>query len=167
LEKPRIQIEGDGIDLIPLREQHLPMTMAWRNADDVRIWFKNSDAISADQHLQWYAEYSRKLDDFVFVIRERASAALVGQIALYYVDRNRGEAEMGRLIVAPGSEGRGLMKKACRCLINHAMTDLGLGRIYLEVLPSNERAIHLYEKLGFQIVSREKSLLLMSLEKAA
>jgi len=53
LEKPLFQIEGDGFDLIPLREHHLPTTMAWRNADSVRIWFKTPDVVSAEQHLEW------------------------------------------------------------------------------------------------------------------
>jgi len=45
-----------------------------------------------------------------------------------------------------------MMKKACARLIEYSMTVMNLKRIYLEVLQSNERAIRLYEKLGFSIV---------------
>lgn len=165
LEKPLFQIEGDGFDLIPLREHHLPLTMAWRNADSVRVRFKTPEVVSPEQHLRWYAAYSPKLDDFVFLIRDRNSGTLAGQIALYRLDHARGEAEMGRLIIAPGYEGKGLMKKACACLIGYSMAVVGLKRIHLEVLASNERAIRLYEKLGFRAVRRDDPLLIMTLER--
>ena len=165
MKKPLFQIEGDGFDLIPLREHHLPTTMAWRNVDSVRIWFKTPDMVSLEQHLRWYEAYSQKTDDFVFLIRDRISGALTGQIAIYRVDHFRSDAEIGRLITAPGYEGKGLMKKACASLIEYAMTAVGLKRIYLEVLPSNERAIHLYQKLGFRAIRRDESLLVMTLER--
>ena len=138
--------------------------MEWRNSDNVRIWFKTPDAVSTEQHLQWYATYSRKLDDFVFLIRDRVSGELAGQISIYRVDHVRGEAEMGRLITAPGYEGKGLMNKACACLIEYSIAVIGLKRIYLEVLSSNERAIRLYEKLGFRPMRREDPLLHMVME---
>jgi diamine N-acetyltransferase len=165
MEKPLFEIEGDGFDLIPLREHHLAVTMEWRNADGVRIWFKTPDLVSPEQHLRWYEDYSQKTDDFVFLIRNRVSGALTGQIAIYRVDHLRGDAEMGRLITAPGYEGKGLMKKACARLIEHATTVLRLKRIYLEVLQSNERAIRLYEQLGFRAVRRDEPLLVMTLER--
>jgi UDP-4-amino-4,6-dideoxy-N-acetyl-beta-L-altrosamine N-acetyltransferase len=165
LDKPLFQIEGDDFDLIPLLEHHLPTTMAWRNSDSVRIWFKTPDVVSLEQHRRWYAAYSGRLDDFVFLIRDRLSGALAGQIAIYRVDPIRGDAEMGRLMVAPGYEGKGLMKKACACLINYSMTAMGINRIHLEVLVSNERAIRLYQKLGFQAARCNESLLVMALER--
>lgn len=164
MAKPLFQIEGDGFDLIPLREHHLPLTMAWRNADDVRIWFKTPDLLSPDQHRRWYEAYAGKPDDFIFLIRERPSGALAGQVAIYGVDRARGEAEIGRFIAAPGFQGKGLMKKACARLIDYSMTTLGTRRVRLEVLASNERAIRLYEKLGFSTVRRDGPLLFMVLE---
>ena len=165
MEKPLFQIEGDGFDLVPLREDHLPVTMAWRNADSVRIWFKTPDVVSPEQHQRWYAAYAQKTDDFVFLIRDRASGALAGQLAIYGLDPARGEAEIGRFIAAPGYGGKGLMKKACACLIEYSMAAFGLKRIHLEVLTSNERAIRLYEKLGFQTVGRNEPLLFMALER--
>lgn len=163
LEKPLFQIEGDGFDLVPLLEHHLPLTLAWRNADDVRMWFKTPDAISPDQHRHWYASYLQKPDDFIFLVRQRDSGALTGQIAIYGIDHARSEAEIGRLIAAPGHEGTGLMKKACASLIDYATNAIGLKRIRLEVLDSNLRAIRLYERLGFRVMGHDGRLLLMTL----
>jgi RimJ/RimL family protein N-acetyltransferase len=161
--KPVIRIEGDGFDLIPLRRRHLPLTMAWRNADTVRVWFKTPDLVSSARHLRWYTAYAGKPDDFVFLIEDRESGALAGQISLYRVDRGRGEAEIGRLIAAPEFRGKGLMKRACARLIDYAFGVLGLRRLYLEVLRANEPAIRLYEKLGFRALKNDGKLLTMAL----
>jgi diamine N-acetyltransferase len=163
--KPVIRIEGDGFDLVPLRKHHLPLTMAWRNADDVRIWFKSPDIISREGHLRWYRAYAHKRDDFVLLIRDRESGALAGQVALYRLDRRRGEAEIGRFIAAPEFRRKGLMSKACARLVDHAFNRLGLKRLCLEVLSSNEPAIRLYEKLGFHAVENDGNLLKMHLER--
>lgn len=137
--------------------------MAWRNADSVRVWFKTSDIISRAQHLRWFKTYVGKPDDFMFLIQDHQSGSLAGQIALYSVDRKRGEAEMGRLIAAPEFRGKGLMRKACARLIDYSFNVLGLKRLYLEVLISNAPAIRLYERLGFHIAGQDGNLLKMSL----
>ena len=35
-------------------------------------------------------------------------------------------------------------------MLKHAFDDMNLNRVELEVLSSNSRAIHLYEKIGFE-----------------
>ena len=155
------------MDLEPLREQYLPLTMAWRNVDGVRIWFKSSQVVTPEQHQRWYAAYAQKSDDYMFLIRDRASGAMVGQLGLYHVNHEQREAELGRLITAPGHEGKGLMKKACSCLLDFAHSVFGLKRIRLEVLSSNERAIRLYEKLGFREIGHEGTLLAMAYQRSS
>ena len=161
--KPVLRIAADGFDLVPLRRRHLPLTRAWRNADGVRIWFKTPGVISPEGHLRWYRDYAARTDDFMFLVQDRASGALAGQLALYRVDLKRGEAEIGRLIAAPGFRRKGLMTRACARLIDYSFGVLGLKRLSLEVLKDNEPAIRLYEKLGFRALKSGGKLLTMSL----
>lgn len=60
---------------------------------------------------------------------------------------HRGTMGMGLL---PDYRGQGLGEKLLRATIDAAVK-MGMERIELEVYPSNERAIRLYEKLGFRI----------------
>lgn len=60
---------------------------------------------------------------------------------------HRGHLGMGLL---PDYRGRGLGERLLRASIDAAVR-MGMERIELEVYPSNQRAIKLYERLGFQL----------------
>jgi len=56
-------------------------------------------------------------------------------------------------------EGRGLMSAACRALIDHGFTAMGLHRVTITVEPENARSCAVPERLGFtrEAVLREAS----------
>lgn len=61
------------------------------------------------------------------------------------------DADLANLAVAPWARGRGLG----RALLEHAIDEaraLGVEHVYLEVRPSNARALALYEGVGFRAV---------------
>ena len=51
-----------------ITEADLPVTLDWRNREDVRVWFKTSQIITMDQHREWFAQYASRDDDFLFVV---------------------------------------------------------------------------------------------------
>jgi len=55
--------------------------------------------------------------------------------------------------LAPAGEGRGIMTRCCRVVIDHAFGELRLGRLVLAVATDNLRAQRIPEKLGFVKVS--------------
>ena len=60
----------------------------------------------------------------------------------------RGVAMLGMALL-PGARGRGLGRALLQAMIAHAR-DNGVARVELQVFPHNERAIALYESVGFQ-----------------
>ena len=58
------------VQLRLLREADLETTAAWRNHDDTRVWFKNSQVITMERHRAWFANYSDKDNDFLFIVLE-------------------------------------------------------------------------------------------------
>jgi RimJ/RimL family protein N-acetyltransferase len=132
-----------------LEEPDLPLTLAWRNRDGVREQFKSSAPLAWEQHVGWFQRYCEKPDDFVFIVEEAATGARVGQVAVYGIDKARRDAEIGRFVVAPEYQGKGLMREAILALIGFAAKEVDLRSVYLEVRESNERARRLYESIGF------------------
>lgn len=63
------------------------------------------------------------------------------------------EAHILNLCTAPGNEGQGLGQRMLQVLLKAARGH-GAQRVFLEVRPSNTRAIELYEHSGFNEIGR-------------
>jgi RimJ/RimL family protein N-acetyltransferase len=66
---------------------------------------------------------------------------------------------LGIGIGAPGYWNRGYGTDAMKVLIRFAFLEVQLHRLNLNVFEYNERAVHLYQKLGFQVEGRVKNYL--------
>lgn len=152
---------AQGVCLRLLRSEDLPATLAWRNRDDARIWFKTPSIITPEQHQAWFRAYEGKDDDYVFIIETKQIP--VGQASVYNIKPATQSAEIGRFLAAPEHRGQGYVDTACAALIALCKTQLSLSHIYLEVLPQNQRAIRLYQHYGFAVTDRQEHLLRMEL----
>jgi diamine N-acetyltransferase len=158
--KQSIQAFGNtAVQLRLIAEADLDMTMSWRNRDDVRVWFKDSQLITGEQHRAWYSRYSTRDDDFVFVVE--AQGRPVGQASVYGINWEDGSAEIGRFVVAPEARGRGYIGLACAELLWFCGETLNLKHLFLEVKENNERAIKIYVRNGFHELSRAEGMIRM------
>jgi diamine N-acetyltransferase len=160
-------IENDVVRLRLLREEDLPLTLAWRNLEHIRRWFFNSDLILPDQHAGWFHQYQERDDDFVFIIEEAESHFRpVGQVALYHIDWEAKKAEYGRLMIGdPAARGKGLARSATDLILQIGFQALGLDEIYLEVFSDNEPAIRVYQSSGFQMDEVHDNIVRMKIHK--
>lgn len=161
-------IVGRGIRLRLLTAADLERTLAWRNRDENRRWFLHSGTIAREQHLRWYQGYSRRDDDFVFVIEDLEDAGVpVGQVALYRIDWDRRAAEFGRLLIGElSARGKGFGLEATLTVLDFGFGAWGLDRVRLEVFAHNDRAIRIYQDCGFRPVDARGDVLVMELSRA-
>lgn len=152
-------VEYSGIRLRLLEEADLPLTLSWRNQDNVRKWFFYNEVISPDQHQDWYRRYQDLDTDFVFIIEACAPEPVpVGQISLYHMDWEAKRAEYGRVMIGPAwAQGKGYAKAATIGILKIAK-DIGLNEVYLEVKADNQRAFSLYLSVGFEVVTLENNV---------
>jgi diamine N-acetyltransferase len=165
MKKSLALLNGSGITLCLLREQDLPLTLSWRNRDDIRFNFKTTGIITREKHDAWWKNYQANNLDFVFIIQETINLQKpVGQISIYNIDLHKEEAEFGRLLIGEKeARGKGLAKEAARLLITWAFRSFQLKRIYLEVLKNNENAIGLYRDCGFSIYREDDRFYFMQI----
>jgi RimJ/RimL family protein N-acetyltransferase len=81
----------------------------------------------------------------------------IGNIYLRPVNLTSRNAVLGILIGEKDHRGQGYGYQALCQALQHAFGDLGLERVYFEVLADNEQAIRLYERVGFRTEGRLRS----------
>lgn len=72
-----------------------------------------------------------------------------GTVSLKNIDREKGEAEYA-ISLHPDAQGKGAAPVASSGILDIAFRELGLKRVYLNVLADNERANKFYKKFGFR-----------------
>ncbi len=158
--KQSIQPFGNAeVRLRLITEADLDLTVSWRNRDDVRIWFKDSQLITGEQHRAWYSRYASRDDDFVFVVETQGRP--VGQASVYGIRWAESRAEIGRFVVAPEARGRGYIGLACTELLRFCGETLNLKHLFLEVKEDNDRAINIYLRNGFREEAKAEGIIRM------
>lgn len=81
----------------------------------------------------------------------------IGNIYLHKIDWISRNAQLGIFIGESEERNKGYGQSAVRQLLLHAFSDLGMKKIYFNVLADNKTAIHVYEKCGFKVEGRLKN----------
>ena len=74
---------------------------------------------------------------------------MAGQIEYNYIDPANRKTEIGYWLGA-SFQGKGLVTKSCRVLIDHALSELGLNRVEMHCGVENKRSRKIPERLGFR-----------------
>lgn len=85
-----------------------------------------------------------------FIIREKESNKIVGEIVINDVDRQYRSASIRAAIYKREDFGNGYGSEALILALNYGFGMMNLHRVELEVLTINKRAIHVYERIGFK-----------------
>ena len=98
---------------------------------------------------EWIEREQKNPNSFHFAIRRAHDNALVGFCELDDVEWNNGACGLGIGLSDPANWGQGFGREAMELLLRFAFHELNLHRVGLTVFSYNERAIGLYESLGF------------------
>jgi RimJ/RimL family protein N-acetyltransferase len=96
-------------------------------------------------------------DSFWFMIRTLADDTLIGYCLLWthWADQ---VAWLGIGIGEPDYRSRGYGSDTLRLLLNYAFNELGVWKVQLSAVGDNARAIRAYEKVGFRLEVRHRSM---------
>lgn len=137
----RLVTEGDADEIFRATEANraylrewLPWVDATRSVEDTRAFV----ARSLDQ--------VRFTDGFQCRILDRG--AFVGMVGYLYHDWKNLRTEIGYWL-AQGAQGRGLMTRSVKALVDFAFENLGLNRVEVRAATDNRRSRAVPERLGF------------------
>jgi RimJ/RimL family protein N-acetyltransferase len=98
----------------------------------------------------WIEYHRNRSDEILWTIAERETDTCLGHVGLYKIDHRVRSAEFAIMLGNKEWWNKGAGKRATRAVVEYGFKQLNLHRCYLSVLKTNERAITLYERLGFR-----------------
>lgn len=104
---------------------------------------------------RWIEAHAAAKDEALYVITD-ADDRCLGHVGLYKIDHRIRSAEFAIMIGDKSAWRTGIGRACTRWALRFGFEDLALHRIYLDVLETNDRALKLYESLGFQLEGRHR-----------
>ena len=143
---------GNGIYLRFFSEGDLDRVLAWHNDPELyRTLAGHFRRVSREVEEEWLRHRMTAADEVNMAICLSASDEHIGNVYLRNVNRLDRNAELHIFIARPDHRGLGYGGAAVKLITRHAFENMGLTRVYLQVLASNSAAIKTYEKCGFAV----------------
>lgn len=133
--------------LRPVSESEVALMRSWRNAPSVRNKMYTRHEISVEEHEKWWTQ-AKKRDDQLYLMYESQECPL-GIVAFSGID-NVSKNSSWAFYSSPEAP-RGTGSKMEFLALDYAFQELGLHKLYCEVLSHNEKVIKLHKKFGFQV----------------
>jgi RimJ/RimL family protein N-acetyltransferase len=143
-------IKGSKTLVRGLEKSDIPKLVLWRNDKELQDMLIGWHfPVTAEQELSWFEKTWSDQSNRRFAI-EADSGDYIGNIGLYDIDWINRQCGFGLFIGDSRYKGGGYASDAGRALIRFAFNDLGINRIWVEVLLTNEPSKRYFERLGFR-----------------
>ena len=144
-------LASDDIKLGAIKEQDLDIIFEWFDDYEFLTYFDMLPAVpeTRAQVNEMLDYFMKSKDKVILAIRHKASNKIIGITGFDDIQWNNGTATLFIGIGDKEHTGKGYGKEALKMLIDFGFYEFNLHRIQLNVIAYNERAIGLYESLGF------------------
>ena len=140
----------EDIFLRELSKEDIPKLNAWRNNPDlISSLGTGFRYISEEVDETWFQDYLDNRDKAVRLAIV-AEGNYVGNINLTNINTTHRNAEFSILIGDDRYRGKGIGFYVSTKILEHGFKDLGLKRIWLTVVTTNDAALKLYSRIGFK-----------------
>lgn len=136
------------MNLRPLSGKDIPGILEWMQDPELNCYFRfNPDEVSVDSVADFVASSYSKENKHYAVVDDQD--VYLGTISLKNISPGDRNAEYA-VSLRKKAIGTGAAEFATRELLRIAFMELGLNKVYLNVLAENVRAIRFYQKMGFE-----------------
>lgn len=99
---------------------------------------------------EWIKRHSNRDDEILWTIATVETDHCIGHVGLYQIDSRVRKGQFAIMIGDRALWGKGLGTRVTEAVVSWAFSQLNLHKVSLHVLTNNERAIRIYELLGFR-----------------
>lgn len=153
--------ESERIRLRKMTKEDTGLYHRWRN--DVEVMHSTSPFLdiypmkATEDFVEYAILGSETSKGYIMVDKKKETS--IGVVSLINMDYKNRNAEC---IIDIGEKeywGKGYGGEALKLLLDYAFYELNLHRVSLRVFSFNERAIHLYKKIGFELEGKSRQTL--------
>ncbi|MFI4965091.1 MAG: UDP-4-amino-4,6-dideoxy-N-acetyl-beta-L-altrosamine N-acetyltransferase [Caulobacterales bacterium] len=134
--------------LRPLQTDDRDRLLAWRNLPEIARWMYSDHAITAEEHARWFQGALGDARRRYWIVE--ADGRPVGLANLYDLAPEHGRTSWAYYLADPSTRGQGIGAFVEYWVIEHVFGDLGLNKLWCEVLIGNEAVWRLHEGFGFR-----------------
>lgn len=143
-------LSGARVVLRPLVRTDAPRLAAIVNDPAVSRTLRATGRVSVAAEEMFIESLATASADLVLGVTAADDGRLLGAAGLHHLDDPARKAELGIFLGPPAEWGHGHGSDAVALLMRHAFEALRLHRVWLHVHADHERAIRVYERLGFR-----------------
>ncbi len=135
-----------------LRPDDKARLLAWRNSPEVAAYMYTDHQISQDEHERWFAGIEGDPRRAYWIIEMDGEP--VGLANFYDIDRRHGRGAWAYYLAEPSVRGRGIGGYVEYLMIDKAFGEIGLQKLWCEVLDTNKGVVRMHQRFGFQEEAR-------------
>lgn len=147
-----LELNGDFIYLRKLGKEYIEEYYeCFKNISIESIVFTGTQQMFTKSNVERYLEeisYDSSRADFLIFSKELNK--IVGEVSINEINRNNRSANIRVMVFRKEDFNKGYGSEAIVLALHYGFGMFNLHRIELDVFDFNERAIHVYEKLGFK-----------------
>lgn len=142
---------GEKVRLRAIELEDLRKLVEWRNTAEIMDYFYEKEPLSLEMQRRWFEGYLNRIEkEKYYMIETLSGDKPMGTISLYNVDWRNRHCEFGRFFLWDEDlRGKGYGKEAIELILDFGFSHLNMRKIYCTTYNDNDRALGLYESVGF------------------
>jgi UDP-4-amino-4,6-dideoxy-N-acetyl-beta-L-altrosamine N-acetyltransferase len=130
-----------------INDSELEMMLSWRNDPAVRNNMYNKHLISLDEHMEWWERTKLNNDNIYFMYEDDGKP--LGIVAITDISKSDNNASWAFYSSPESKKGTG--SKMEFLALDFVFNELGLHKLWCEVLDFNQAVINMHKKFGFKL----------------
>ncbi len=143
-----LRLEGKKVILNSFTREDAETLVRWRSDIDFTRYFLNSNPITMESHLQWFAGYLEDEDRVDFVITAKDTGEQIGTCGMK--NMSGGRPEISYAIGEKQYRGKGYAKDAILTMLDYIKNVLKLHAAEAGIHEKNIASQQLAERVGFR-----------------
>ncbi|WP_042224687.1 GNAT family N-acetyltransferase [Oceanobacillus manasiensis] len=144
---------NNNLHIRPYEKEDLEFMYKMRTNSDVMDYWFAEPYTTMEKLKKAYEELQESEANRQFILYH--SDEKIGYVGLYGINLRHSFAKFA-IMIDPEQQGNGYAEDATRLMVDYSFNQLNLHKLSLDVIKVNEKAIHIYEKVGFHVEGEQK-----------